>query len=215
MPMVNLLDNNILECVGEFLLQENRSVEEHVKLFSSLPMEDEVLGGKIAERFKDIVQRNGSGVQFGRTPAKGKLSMTRLWDVEESAASVSGAASAQGLNNNISVVMSRMKGIKEEQFNSSPYKESVSASVTNLASLIQVQGKAIRGIESGTNEMTSRIEAGVVGVVGLKADIGVRPSNADDLPGLQIWEIVSGLNRRMDDMSGKLAITEERLRQEQ
>jgi hypothetical protein len=131
-----------------------------------------VLGGKIAERLKDIVQRNGSGNQFGRTLVKGKLSMTRLWDVGESAASVPGAAGGQGLNNKLSVIMSHMKGIREEQFNSSPYKESVSASVTDLASLIQVQGEAICGIESGTNEMTSRIEAGVVG---LNSDIGVRP----------------------------------------
>jgi hypothetical protein len=209
-PTVNLLDNNIPECVGEFLLQENRSVEEHVQLFSSLPTEDEVLGGKIAERFKDIVQHNGSGVQFGRTPAK--LSMTRLWDVEEPASSPSGVAGAQGLDNKISTILSRMKGIEEEEYDSSPYKESVSASVTDLASLIQVQSEAIRGIESGTNEMASRIEAGVVG---LKSDIGVRPSNSDDLPGLQIWEIVNGLNRRMDDMSGKLAVTDELLKQEQ
>jgi hypothetical protein len=35
-------------------------------------MEDAVLGGKVAERFKDIVQRNESGVQFRCTREKGK-----------------------------------------------------------------------------------------------------------------------------------------------
>jgi hypothetical protein len=59
--------------------------------------------------------------------------------------------------------------------------------------------------------MASQIEAGVVW---LKADIGVRPSNSDDLPGLQIWEIVNGLTCRMNDMS-KLAVTDERLKEEQ
>jgi hypothetical protein len=105
-----------------------------------------------------------------------------------------------------------MQDIEEETFDSSPYKESVSLSVTELAGLIQMQGDAIRGIKSGTNQMTSRIEAGVVG---LKSDIGTRPGNFGDLPGLQLWEIVSGLNRRLDEMSTELSNVESRLTQEQ
>jgi chromosome segregation ATPase len=37
----------------------------------------------------------------------------------------------------------------------------------------------------------------------------------EDLPGLQLWEIVSGLNRRLNDMSAELNNVESRLTQEQ
>jgi hypothetical protein len=104
MSTVNLLDNNIVECVGEFLACCKKIGPLKSMSNSSLPTEDEVLGGNIAERFKDIVHHNGLGVQFGRTPAKGKLSMTRLWDLDESASSFSGAADTQGLNNKISTL---------------------------------------------------------------------------------------------------------------
>jgi hypothetical protein len=211
-PAVDILDENMPECVGEFLLQEKKTVEEHVQLFSSLPSEEEVLGGKVAEQFKAMGIHNEARVQFGRTPVKKKLSLTKLWDQEEIASSREGSAGVLGLSNKVQTILSRMQGIKEETFDSSPYKESVSLSVTELAALIQMQGDAIRGIESGTNQMTSRIEDGVVG---LKADIGTRPWNVEDLPGLQLWEIVSGLNRRLNDMSAELSNVESRLTQEQ
>jgi hypothetical protein len=211
-PAVDILDENMPESVGEFLLQEKRTVEEHVQLFSSLPSEEEVLGGKVAERFKAMGIHNEARVQFGRTPAKEKLSLTKLWDQEDIASSREGSAGVLGLGNKVQTILSRMQGIEEETFDSSPYKESVSLSVTELAGLIQMQGDAIRGIESGTNQMTSRIEDGVVG---LKANIGTRPANVEDLPGLQLWEIVSGLNRRLNDMSAELNNVELRLTQEQ
>ncbi len=200
-PAVDILDDGMPECVGEFLLQEKRTVEEHVQLFTSLPSEEEVLGGKVAERFKAMGLHNESRVQFGQTPAKENLSLTKLWDQGESASSREGSAGVLSLSNKVQTILSRMQDIEEETFDSSPYKESVSLSVTELAGLIQMQGDAIRGIESGTNQMTSRIEAGVVG---LKSDIGTRPGNFGDLPGLQLWEIVSGLNRRLDEMSTDL-----------
>jgi hypothetical protein len=210
-PSVDILDEKMPECVGEFLLQEKRSVEEHVQLFSSLPTEEEVLGEKFAERFKAMGDHNGAGVQFGRTPAKEKLSVTKLWDQEGQTALREGSAGVVGLSNPIQTILSRMQGIEEETFDSSPYKESVSLSVTELAGLVQMQGDAIREIATGTNQMASRIEGGVVG---LKADIGNRPANFEDLPGLQLWEIVTGLNRRLEDMTTALGNVESRLAQE-
>jgi hypothetical protein len=211
-PSVDILDEEMPECVGEFILQEKRTVEEHVQLFSSLPSAEEVLGDKFAEGFRAMGEHNGTGVQFGRTPAKEKLSLTKLWDQEGLASLGGGSAGALGLSNPIQTILSRMQGIEEETFDSSPYKESVSLSVTELAGLMQLQGDAIREIATGTNQMTSRIEGGVVG---LKADIGNRPENFEDLPGLQLWEIVSGLNRRLEDMTTTLDNVETRLTQEQ
>jgi hypothetical protein len=64
-------------------------------------------------------------------------------------------------------------------------------SVTELVKLVHVQGEAIKVIELGTNEMISPVESGVVG---LKADTRLRPSNPGNLPGLQTCEIVGTLD---------------------
>jgi hypothetical protein len=105
---------------------------------------------------------------------KGKTDHDKIVGLEdESTSFLSGLACMMlGLHTMIQTIMACMKGIKEESTDSIPYKESVPLSATTLAGLIQVQGKAIRGIELGTNKMTSSIEAGVAG---LKADICVRP----------------------------------------
>jgi plasmid maintenance system antidote protein VapI len=39
-----------------------------------------------------------------------------------------------------------MEGIQEEDFDTSPFKDSVSLSVSKLAKLLKVQAKAIQGI---------------------------------------------------------------------
>jgi hypothetical protein len=210
-PSVDILDIKMPECVGEFLLQEKRSVEEHIQLFSSLPTEEEVLGDKFGERFKAMGQHNEAGVQFGRTPAKEKLNMSKLWDQDGAAALEAGSAGDQGLSDPIQKIFARMRSIEEETFDSSPYNESVSTSVTELAGLIQLQSNAIREIASGTNQMASRIESGVVA---LKADIGSRPGNFEDLPGLQLWEIATGFNRKLDKMTAAVSNVEHMLSQE-
>jgi hypothetical protein len=212
-PSVNVLKDEVPDCVLEFLHGENRSVDAQVQLLSSLPSEDELLDEDVQEKFQDIHQQNASSVQFGRTPAKQKLSVTRYWDDDLAGAVESNVAGSEGLGmfKKIRGIISNMEEIQEEEFGASPAKSSMYKSVAELASLIQVQGDAIKGVEKGTNAMTSRVEAGVVG---LKADVGSRPSNSDELPGLQLWEIIGNFSRRLDSMVGEVNRLEARLVQE-
>ena len=207
-PSVDMLNSNIPECVGEFLLQESRPVEEHIQLFASLPMEEEVLGGKVAKRVKLISQQSTAGAQFGRTSAKEKLRATKLWaeDGEEGQDS-DDVSESLGVVSRLQAIAGRMQGIQEETFDVSPFKDSMPASLAELVQVVQVQGTAIREIESRTNHIASRIEGSVVS---LKADIGVRPASVDELPGLQIWDIVAGLSRQLDDMALDLGVMESR-----
>jgi hypothetical protein len=177
-----------------------RTVDAQVQLLSSLPPEDELLEENVQERFQDIQQQNSSSIQFGKTPSKQKLGVTRYWDEEKS--SVEGTSGDTknegiGMSQTIEGIIRSMDEIQEEEFGSTTADSSMHKSVAELAYLVQVQGNAIKSIETGTNAMTSRVEAGVVG---LKADVGSRLGNSDELPGLQIWEIVGAFSRRMDSM---------------
>jgi hypothetical protein len=77
-PSIDVMLDTVPECVSEFLMEEKRRVKEHIQLFSSLPTENKVLEGTVAERFKLYGQQSETGVQFGRTPAQERTHMTRL-----------------------------------------------------------------------------------------------------------------------------------------
>jgi hypothetical protein len=160
-PCINVLDDDIPECVLEFLHSEKRSVKSQIQLLSSLPSEDELLDeAEVEERLQAIHQQTLSSVQFGRTPAKGKLSNTRLWDVESglSSGTVEGGL-GMGMSTKLQGIINSMEEVQEEDFSCSPSKSAVSKSVSELAGLLQIQGEAIKGIEKGTNAMTSRVES--------------------------------------------------------
>lgn len=90
--------------------------------------------------------------------------MTRYWDDKTSVVG-SGKTGAKrlGMSQKIRGIISSMDGIQEEEFGVSPSKRSMYKSVSELASLIQVQGDAIKGIEKETNAMMSRVEVGSFG----------------------------------------------------
>jgi hypothetical protein len=93
---------SVLECIAEFLMEEKRSVEDHIQFFLSLPTEDEVLESAIAERFKIYGQQSETGVQFGRTPAQERTCMTRLLEDPGIGVTPVGMAGILGLSKNIS-----------------------------------------------------------------------------------------------------------------
>jgi hypothetical protein len=207
-PSVDVMAEIVPDCVSEFLMQEQRSVEEHIQLFSSLPTEDEVLGGAVAERFKLFGQQSETGVQFGRTPARERVRMTCLLEDPGFGETPEGTAGVLGLSKKIQDIVSRLEQAQSESTEPSPFENLVMSTVSELASLAKAQGEAIWEMEAGSNATTTRLEGSVVS---LKADIGSRPRDTSTLPGLQMWEIVNGLAKGMSELRGELEGVERRL----
>jgi hypothetical protein len=194
-------------CIGLFL-GEKRTVEEHIRLFSSLPTEEEVLGGRVAERFKVFWQQSETGVQFGRTPARERTRMTRLLGEPGSDSVPEGTSDDLGLSKKIQNIVDCLGQDQGDVIALSPFKESITSTVSELASLAKAQGEAIWEMETGLNATTTSLEGSVVS---LKADIGSRPMDTSTLPGLQMWEIVSGLARGLSKLWEELEGVEKRL----
>jgi hypothetical protein len=100
-PTIDVFSDTVPDCVSEFLMEEQRTVEQHIQLFSSLPSESEVLGGAVGERFRLYGQQSETGVQFGRTPARERTRMTQLLDDSSTGETPEGTAGVLGLRKKI------------------------------------------------------------------------------------------------------------------
>jgi hypothetical protein len=139
-PSLGLLENSVPECVKEYLMQEKRSVESHIQLFSSLPSEDDVLGGErqaLDVRVKERMENEGGF--FGRTPAKNKLGGKRLWTDTELIKREAAMVAADPLHVEFEAAMTKMTGAKEEdpQASSVTYLESVSEAFVTMEKISQ------------------------------------------------------------------------------
>jgi hypothetical protein len=143
MKPVDLLDDDMPECVGEFLLQEKRSVKQNMsQLSSSLPTEEEVLGGRLPR---------GSRISGNAMNLESSFDVLLQRETEHD--KIVGPRGTYALSIRVSRhagpkcqysnYHATYAGIKNEWLDSSPYKESASLSVTGLAGLIQVQSEAI------------------------------------------------------------------------
>jgi hypothetical protein len=207
-PSLGLLENSVPECVKEYLMQEKRSVKSHIQLFTSLPSEDDVLGGErqvLDVRVKEMIENEGGF--SGRTPAKNKLGGTRLWTDTELIKKEVAMVAVDPLHVEFEAAMTKMTGAKEEdpQASSVTYLESVSEAFVTMEKMVQEQKATLKGYESGTNEMVGKSE---LGLVSLKAELGIRSKNNDSLPGLQIWDIVETLVEQMQSLNQRLDLSE-------